>query len=89
LPWIKLGTGYSGPIYRELALGARYFFDKPLTRLIQATIKPTREGFLAVFPLVENGSGDYHSLIEAEGFLELPADTDEYLPGAKYRFFPI
>ena len=64
-------------------------FKKNLT-LFQAVSVwpcPDREGRLIAHPLTSNGSGDFSSLAESRGFLELPAQDKLYKKGSPYPFF--
>jgi len=87
LPWIKISMGFQAPIWQEMVLGEDFLFDKPLTRLVQSAIKTSPDGYPAAYPIKENGSGDFSSLIEADGFLELPAEQPIFKKGGNYRFY--
>ena len=91
LPFLKTSMGLS-PDYNSSLHAMR----KPKTLARDISFKPSLtffasvalEGENAVVPVSHNGSGDFMSLAQADGFLELPRGQDVYEKGQVFPFFP-
>ena len=63
-------------------------FKKEFVLFKAVRIEHDKEGKLSAFPLPSNGSGDFISLAQSSGFLELPAKNNIHKKGEPYPFFP-
>lgn len=85
-----LTTMVEGKTYEaeKAILGEDFTFKKPFTYFLQVKLKQTEEG-LKAFPIAGKGSGDFANLMEADAFLELPAEAETFKAGevlSVYRF---
>lgn len=85
VPWLRacLGAGPLLPLYavldRDVLLpGDLHFFA-------QVKLHTTKTGMLYATPIANNGSGDFLSLLQADGFLELPPGKKEFKKGEAYK----
>jgi molybdopterin molybdotransferase len=62
-------------------------FKKAFTFFVAVKCTYSNEGKLLLSPISTNGSGDFNSLGQSEGFIQLPANKQEFLPGESYEFF--
>ncbi|MEZ4829418.1 MAG: molybdopterin molybdotransferase MoeA [Bacteroidia bacterium] len=83
-PWLErsLGLPAAMPMYATLA--EPIFFGPELTFFLQVKIEAGEDGHLFAVPVKANGSGDHGSLLYGNGFLELPPERSEFLPGENY-----
>lgn len=81
-PWLLLSAGISRD--REWAvLGKDFEFAPDLTYFLQVKVK-NQDGCLTAFPIVGKGSGDLANLLQADAFLELPAERSVFRKGEVY-----
>lgn len=82
MPWVKKSTGR--PVAETFAiLGEDFHFRPGLTFFLQVKIE-NRQGTLFAIPVPGKGSGDLANLVYADGFLELPAENNEFRKGTAY-----
>lgn len=62
-------------------------FKRAFTYFVPVHGHYSKSGKLLLTPIGSNGSGDFNSLGFSTGFIELPANKEEFLPGESYRFF--
>ena len=60
---------------------------KGFTNFIPVQIRYDNKGMTYATPLKTNGSGDFSSLIQSDGFVEIPPDVED-TEGQAMRFFP-
>jgi molybdopterin molybdotransferase len=84
LPWIQASFGQK-PVSQKVVLNENYTFKAPLTLFLPVSIL-SENGTLKARPKAGNGSGDLANLSNADGFIELPANQDEFMAGEMYRF---
>ena len=93
LPWLEAGLsrresdepgGMREPM--QALLAADHRFDAPLTLFLQVRTEFS-DGVLTAFPVPGNGSGDMVSMLEADGFLELPMDESYFAAGRSFPYF--
>ena len=71
-PWLAKSTGIE--LKEEVViLGEDVSFKPQLTYFLQVKVENT-EGQLRAFPINGNGSGDLASLVQADGFIQLPKE---------------
>lgn len=63
-------------------------FKKEFTFFKAVSLNSNGEGGLTVKPHKSNGSGDFSSLGNSDGFIELPAHKTNFKAGEVYKFFP-
>lgn len=63
-------------------------FKKEFTLFAPVSANYTKNGILELTPLEHNGSGDFYSLGNSDGFIELPAKRSEFTKGEAYQYFP-
>ncbi len=83
-PWYAKSTGIELP-KETVILGEDVSFKPELTYFLQVKIA-IKYGHLVATPIKGNGSGDLASLVEADGFIELPNDQMEFKKGETFNF---
>jgi len=81
-PWLLRSMG-TKPITSKAILSKSFSFKGDLTYFLQVKLANI-EGNLMAEPIVGGGSGDFVSLKEVDGFLELPRDKSEFKMGEAY-----
>ncbi len=81
-PWLQLCMGQSLPL-PSAQLSAPVTFAPSLTYFLPVQVT-TAHGIAAARPVPGGGSGDFVSLLRADGFLELPPDRSEFLAGEHF-----
>lgn len=85
LPWLRLSMNLS-PFENRFAILVDNFSFKPnLQYFLQVKISYTENGQILAKPIIGKGSGDLANLVEADGFLELPAEKTDFKKGEVYR----
>lgn len=80
-PWIAACCGFGlQQTAHDVILGESFEFQPDLT-LFQPVVIQYLAGKLTAFPVRGNGSGDYNSLINASGVIELPANSSRFERG--------
>ncbi|MFY0629098.1 MAG: molybdopterin molybdotransferase MoeA [Flavobacteriaceae bacterium] len=83
-PWFAKSTGFE--LKQEtVILGEDVVFKPNLTYFLQVRIE-IKYGHLVAFPIKGNGSGDLASLVQADGFIELPKEQTDYKEGETFSF---
>ena len=81
-PWLLLSAGISQD--RQFAvLGKDFEFFPDLTYFLQVKVK-NQDGRLTADPVAGRGSGDLANLLQADAFLELPAEQEIFRAGEPY-----
>jgi molybdopterin molybdotransferase len=62
-------------------------FRKPMSLFQSIKLSSDAQGTLVATPIVGNGSGDFSSLALSDGFLELPADQNNFVAGQAFPLF--
>ncbi|WP_114780640.1 molybdopterin molybdotransferase MoeA [Botryobacter ruber] len=88
LPWLEASLGISGKSGLFAALSQEVTFNPPLQYFLQVKISVNEKGQLLATPFAGNGSGDFSNLVEADAFLELPAEQNSFRAGEVYRVWP-
>ena len=83
-PWYAKSTGFE--LKKEtVILGDDVTFKPDLTYFLQVKIE-IKYGHLVAMPVKANGSGDLVSLVDADGFIQLPKDQTEFKKGETHSF---
>lgn len=85
-PWMLRSLGVkSKPL--QAILASDFSFQPKLTYFLQVQTH-FEKGQLIAEPVAGGGSGDFINLSEVDGFLELPADQNEFKAGASFSYIP-
>jgi molybdopterin molybdotransferase len=81
MPYLRasLGLAPEPMTYAQLATG--YTFRPALTHFLSVRLTNEPDGRLLAHPLPGSGSADFANLLDANAFMELPADQSEFKPG--------
>ncbi|MEZ4883500.1 MAG: molybdopterin molybdotransferase MoeA [Chitinophagales bacterium] len=80
-PWLRKSLGLP-PFQKEFAiLQSDFHFRPALTYFLQVKLKNGEDGKLWAIPVEGQGSGDLANLVDADGFLELPSDRNDFAAG--------
>ena len=82
--WWAKSAGFQ-QIEETVILGEDVSFKPQLTCFLQVRID-IKFGHLVAFPIKGNGSGDLASLVQADGFIELPEEQTEFKKGETFSF---
>lgn len=86
LPWLRASMGHSPFPYPYAILTQDFYFKPNLQYFLQVKISYNTTGTILAHPVEGKGSGDLANLVDADGFLELPADRTEFKKGEVFRF---
>lgn len=86
IPWLRTSMGLSPFNYPNAELTEHFTFKKPLQYFLQVKISYGNDGKLLATPVVGNGSGDLANLVDADGFLELPSEQNEFKKGEVFPY---
>jgi molybdopterin molybdotransferase len=87
LPWLQTSVGIKlKPIFARL--NTDFTFKPELQYFLQVKLNLNEEAQLVAEPVEGNGSGDLTNLLEAEAFLELPAEVINFKKGEVFRVWP-
>jgi molybdopterin molybdotransferase len=86
LLWLDatLSLRVKAPVYAQLARD--FIFTPPLKYFLQVKLNFTEQCVLSAQPIEGNGSGDFANLADADAFMELPLERNEFKAGG---VFPI
>jgi len=83
-PWFAKSAGFE--IKEEVViLGEDVSFKPNMTYFLQVRVENV-EGQLRAFPIKGNGSGDLASLVQADGFIQLPKEQTAFKTGDPFSF---
>ncbi len=82
--WLEASLGLPQPQSYAI-LSKPYNFKPPLTCFLQVKVAVNNRGQLIATPISGNGSGDFVNLVDANAFLELPAEAETFLEGNVFR----
>ena len=85
-PWFKACMG-SVNTQEYAVLKEDVAFTPSLTFFMQVKLELREDGLLLATPLIINGSGDFTSLTNTDGFLELPAERERFVKGEVFTVF--
>jgi molybdopterin molybdotransferase len=87
LPWYKKCMGISSQKLFAV-LDDDISFAPRLQYFLQVSLQMNGSGQVIAKPAEGNGSGDLANLVEADAFMELPAELDNFKKGEVYRIWP-
>ena len=85
-PWLQKCLHLPNDNRPFAALTDSFFFKPDLTYFLQVKLQYHRDGRTLAQPVEGNGSGDLANLVDADAFMELPHERDEFYKG---EVFPI
>lgn len=85
-PWLLVSQGLETFDNQYAVLAEDYFFKPELTYFLQVKLAAGQDGRLLATPVTGQGSGDLANLVDADAFLELPLERQEFRAG---EAFPI
>ena len=89
IPWLKESLGLAHAIQPKVKLLKSIVFNAPLTFFVPVKLTANPEiPILEAYPLPGNGSGDFANLLDADGFIELPENENEFQAGHFFTFWP-
>jgi molybdopterin molybdotransferase len=89
IPWLKESLGLAHAIQPKVKLLKSIVFNAPLTFFVPVKLTANPETtILEAYPLLGNGSGDFANLLDADGFIELPENENEFQAGHFFTFWP-
>lgn len=89
IPWLKESLGLAHATQPKVKLLKTIVFNAPLTFFIPVKLTANQEThILEAHPLPGNGSGDFANLLDADGFIELPQNENEFQAGHFFTFWP-
>ena len=81
-PWYYKSIGKKQPEVTAI-LGEEVTFKPNMTYFLQVKLE-FKYGHLVAFPMKGNGSGDLASLVQTDGFIQLPTDKTIFKKGEVY-----
>jgi molybdopterin molybdotransferase len=89
LPWLKASlSGDTSPNMPVAALDTAVTFEPPLQYFMQVRLYIGDDSRLMAKPMEGNGSGDFSNLLEANAFMELPAEQSTFSMGEQFKVWP-
>ena len=86
LPWLENTLGFPPKPQSRAVLDRDFHFEPALQYFMQVKLSQDENAVLHATPILNKGSGDYASLLEADAFMELPANQTAFKAG---QIFPI
>lgn len=84
IPFLHRSLGQEPPRPRTAVLSAAMTFKPHLTYFLPVKLDNGTNGILQALPLPGHGSGDLANLNDADAFLELPLEQDQFYPGETF-----
>jgi molybdopterin molybdotransferase len=85
-PWLLKSTRTDFEIPQAI-LAQDFTFKPSLTYFLQVKLK-NEGGKLLAYPDAGGGSGDFANLKDVDGFIELPAESNEFKKGRVFPYYP-
>lgn len=86
-PWLKKQVKMKRRNRLQAQLMENYTFKKKLTYFLQVSVSQSPKGTLQAIPVKGKGSSDLANLCDADGFLELPEEQDQFSAGESYPLY--
>ena len=89
IPWIL--EGFKGLVQPAVyaRLNEPVSFSPALTYFLPVRLRCSEKAELIAYPLKGRGSGDFASMWDADGFMELPAEKELFTDETAYRIWPV
>ena len=87
IPALNLASGQRNIISEFVQLQKNIIFKPPLTYLLPVKIRNSKNGILEANPVETNTSGDFTTLIDTDGYIELPSNKEEFNKSEIFSFY--
>ncbi|MDB4919209.1 molybdopterin molybdotransferase MoeA [Mucilaginibacter sp.] len=87
LPWLNASLGKEQGPQLFAVLNNRVSFHHPLKYFLQVKLHYNEYCQLVATPVEGNGSGDFANLTDADAFMELPLERNEFKKGEVFRIW--
>jgi molybdopterin molybdotransferase len=87
MPWLQKCIGITTTMTYAI-LESDINFKPQLQYFLQVKLGFNNSGQIIAMPIEGNGSGDFANLQDADAFMELPAERDNFNKGEVYRIWP-
>ena len=87
IPALNLASGQRNVISEFVQLQKNIIFKPPLTYLLPVKIRNSKNGILEANPVETNTSGDFTTLIDTDGYIELPSNKEEFNKSEIFSFY--
>lgn len=87
MPWLEKCLGIT-PVKAYAILDTDFSFKPQLQYFLQVKLQFNELGQITATPVEGNGSGDYANLLDADAFMELPAERNNFNKGEAYPIWP-
>lgn len=87
LPALRQMAGATPLVPTTINLGAAFTFPRPLAFMLPVQLRTETNGHQLAHPAPFNTSGDLGGLLGTDGFVELPADVDDFPVGTTAAFW--
>lgn len=88
LPYLRASLGLPPELTRYAQLAEPVTFRPPLTYFLPVRLTNEPDGHTLAHPLPGSGSADFANLLDANAFMELPAERSEFSAGEAFRVWP-
>jgi molybdopterin molybdotransferase len=87
-PWLRASLGMPAFEQWHAVLEEDFFFKPDLTYFLQVKLEYRSDGSTGAWPVAGRGSGDLANLADADAFLELPRERQDFRKGEIYPLIP-
>ncbi len=87
-PWLRASLGLDFTEMKYAMLAADFSFKPAMQYFLQVKLVLSNEGHLLAKPVEGNGSGDFANLVDADAFMELPLEQNNFTKGQVFRIWP-
>lgn len=88
IPWLKACMGIPFTNTRVAILKEDFSFSPSLQYFLQVKLNIEPNGTLTAIPFEGHGSGDFANLAEADAFMELPLERNNFTKGEVFPIWP-
>lgn len=85
IPYLRASMGLPSEPPRYAQLAKAITFKPTITYFLPVRLVSLPDGRMVAEPLPGSGSADFANLLDADGFMELPADQSEFAQGEAFR----
>lgn len=85
IPWLKASLDITPKLDLHAVLNKDIIFNPPLQYFMQVKLNVNNKGQLLATPEEGKGSGDFANLLDADAFMELPLERNEFKEGEIYK----
>ena len=87
VPWLQTCVEENPGFSSFVSIDKGVDFKPDLTYFVPVKTRYSDNGMILGTPVLGNGSGDFVSLLEGDGFAELPKGNDHYPKGGVYKYY--